>query len=110
MSNNSSCLKVFAVPELVNLVHGYLSRHDLARCTRVCKVFLEAMTPVLWHTVSIKSLRQHQAFTTSPEIQEALSRNCVHIRVIRLQSCKSLRSFLNLDTESWTRLQIHTLE
>ncbi|CAO3566701.1 unnamed protein product [Mortierella alpina] len=110
MSSDSSCLKVFAVPELVNLVHGYLSRHDLARCTRVCKVFLEAMTPVLWHTVSIKSLRQHQAFTTSPEIQEALSRNCVHIRVIRLQSCKSLGPFLNLDTESWMRLRIHTLE
>ncbi|KAF9962683.1 hypothetical protein BGZ70_007970 [Mortierella alpina] len=110
MSRDTSCLKVFAVPELVNQVHGYLSRQDLARCTRVCKVFLEAMTPVLWHTVSIKSLRQHQVFTTSPEIQEALSRNCAHIRVIRLQSCKSLGPFLNLNTASLTQLRVHTLE
>ncbi|KAF9913420.1 hypothetical protein BX616_010058 [Lobosporangium transversale] len=99
---------VFSVPELLHHIQLWLSKTDLANCILVSKAFQKTFTPLLWHTISLKTLVQHRRFTENPEVQHALARNMVHIRVIQIQSCKSLEPFLMADISQLKHL--HTLE
>ncbi|KAK3836378.1 MAG: hypothetical protein JOS17DRAFT_734043 [Linnemannia elongata] len=48
-------MSLFDIPELTHLVQSHLSRHDLARCVSVNKVWNTLFTPYLWHTVTLRS-------------------------------------------------------
>ncbi|KAG0043491.1 hypothetical protein BGZ83_011340 [Gryganskiella cystojenkinii] len=105
---------VFSVPELLDLIQVYLtSNSDLVSLTQVCKSFSLAFGPLIWHTVEIKTERQHTRFVNTPEVQDAIRRHGPDwIRVIRLRTPRSLAPFLHVNGNdggvSLTRLQ--TLE
>ncbi|KAG0053856.1 hypothetical protein BGZ83_000330 [Gryganskiella cystojenkinii] len=102
-------VKVFAFPELLDLIQVYIhSNTDLVSLTQVCKSFALSVGPLLWHTVEIKTKRQHFLFVDTPEVQDAIQKYASnHIHVIRLQTPKSLVPFLKVNQPL---LQLHTLE
>ncbi|KAG0001126.1 hypothetical protein BGZ79_005065 [Entomortierella chlamydospora] len=51
---------------------------------------------------------QHRRFTENPEVRAALQRNGKYIRVIQVETCKSLAPFLNVDADLLKN--IHTLQ
>ncbi|KAG0260007.1 hypothetical protein BGZ95_004540, partial [Linnemannia exigua] len=107
MSQSIPFFEVLSIPELIDAIQVFLTPHDLAQCTVVSKTFQALFTPVLWKTITIKTHRQHLAFTTVPEVQDALVRHATHIRAIYLRTCKSLEPFFQVDP---THLKLlHTL-
>ncbi|KAF9131307.1 hypothetical protein BGW39_001982 [Mortierella sp. 14UC] len=108
MATRLSALEVFSIPELLDIIQGNLSPHDLAQCVLVSSEFSTLFTPLLWHTVSLSTLRQHIRFTSSVDVQVALLRNSKFVRVIRVWTCKSLRPFMAIksqDLRSLTALE-----
>ncbi|KAG0212926.1 hypothetical protein BGX33_003248 [Mortierella sp. NVP41] len=104
MSTTTPALEVLSIPELLDIMQRSLSPHDLAQCVLVSTEFSALFTPLLWHTVSIKTLPQHIHFTTSPDVQRALFRNSRFVRVIRVWTCKSLRPFMAIKPEDMCSL------
>ncbi|KAF9358464.1 hypothetical protein BGX26_001684 [Mortierella sp. AD094] len=101
-------INFFSIPELLELIHSYLSTSDIIHCSKVSKAFSEIFTPLLWHTISLRTEAQHRYFTENPEVQAALLRNGKYIRVIQVETFKSLIPFLNVDADLLKN--IHTLQ
>ncbi|KAF9154140.1 hypothetical protein BG015_001774 [Linnemannia schmuckeri] len=99
MSKTCTALEVLSIPELLDIMQGSLTPHDLAQCVLVSSDFQTFFTPLLWHTVSLTTLEQHNHFVTSPQVQKALIRNARFIRVIRVWTAKSLRPFMAVKAE-----------
>ncbi|KAF9081958.1 hypothetical protein BGX23_000248 [Mortierella sp. AD031] len=108
MLQSAPMSEVLSIPELLDAIQVYLTPHDLVQCTTVSKAFNALFIPILWETVTIKTQAQHLAFTTVPQVQEALARNAHHIRVLHLRSCKSLEPFLQFVDSTQLKL-LHTL-
>ncbi|KAG0068001.1 hypothetical protein BGZ90_000753 [Linnemannia elongata] len=107
MLDSTPVFEVLSIPELLDAIQVYLTLHDLAQCAVVSKSFQTLFTPLLWEIITIKTHRQHVAFTTVPEVQDALVRNAPHIRVLYLRTCKSLEPFLRVDSAHFKLL--HTI-
>lgn len=99
MSKRCTALEVLSIPELLDIMQTSLTPHDLAQCVLVSSEFQTLFTPLLWHTVSLTTLEQHNHFTTSPQVQKALIRNARFVRVIRVWTAKSLRPFMDVKAE-----------
>ncbi|KAF8945538.1 hypothetical protein BGZ47_002483 [Haplosporangium gracile] len=99
MSKRCTALEVLSIPELLDIMQGSLTPHDLARCVLVSSDFQTHFTPLLWHTVSLTTLEQHNHFVTSPQVQKALIRNARFVQVIRVWTAKSLRPFMDVKAE-----------
>ncbi|KAF9917448.1 hypothetical protein FBU30_000746, partial [Linnemannia zychae] len=106
MLQTSSLFEVLSIPELIDAIQNFLTPHDLVQCSAVSKVFHAFFNPFIWETISIKTHQQHTAFTTVPEVQDALISNARHIRAIYLRSCKSLEPFLHIDPDHLKSLHI----
>ncbi|KAG0053853.1 ribonuclease T2-like [Gryganskiella cystojenkinii] len=117
-SEPSLAVKVLSVPELFDLVQVYLtSNSDLVSLTQVSRTFNRFFGPLLWHTVEIKTERQHNRFVNTPEVHGAIRRHGPDwIRVIRLRTPRSLAPFLKPyineagDEEVVSLTQLHTVE
>ncbi|KAK3846512.1 MAG: hypothetical protein J3R72DRAFT_433968 [Linnemannia gamsii] len=96
--------EVLSIPELLDIMQGNLTPHDLAQCALVSSDFSTLFTPLLWHTISLTTLKQHIRFTTSVDVQVALLRNSKFVRVIRVWTCKSLRPFMAVKPEDLSSL------
>ncbi|KAF9549195.1 hypothetical protein EC957_004495 [Mortierella hygrophila] len=115
MSKRCTALEVLSIPELLDIMQASLTPYDLAQCVLVSSEFRTLFTPLLWHTVSLTTLEQHNHFTTSPQVQKALIRNARFVRVIRVWTAKSLRPFMDVKAEelcylnslefTWLRMQ-----
>ncbi|KAF9289236.1 hypothetical protein BGZ88_007839 [Linnemannia elongata] len=99
MPKRCTALEVLSIPELLDIMQTSLTPHDLAQCALVSFEFQTLFTPLLWHTVSLTTLEQHNHFTTSPQVQKALIRNARFVRVIRVWTAKSLRPFMDVKAE-----------
>ncbi|KAG0265441.1 hypothetical protein BGZ95_003320 [Linnemannia exigua] len=104
MATKFSALQVLSIPELFDIIQGYITPHDLAQCVLVSSDFSTLFTPLLWHTISLTTLKQHIHFTTSVDVQVALLRNSKFVRVIRVWTCKSLRPFMAIKPEDLSSL------
>ncbi|KAF9925820.1 hypothetical protein FBU30_004469 [Linnemannia zychae] len=100
MSKTYGALQVLAIPELLDIIQGSFTSHDLAQCTLVSTEFSTCFTPLLWHTITLTTPEKHLRFTSSPYVQAALLRNSSFVRVIRIFTCKSLRPFLHVKPEN----------
>ncbi|KAG0046629.1 hypothetical protein BGZ83_008217 [Gryganskiella cystojenkinii] len=118
-------LRVIRIHELFDCLQAYLtSNSDLVALTLVCREFTRLFNPLLWHTIEIKTKKQHDLFVSTPEVQQAIRRHGhAYIRVIRIRTPKSLAPFYskvgplyvpgsNVDNENDTTmlLNLHTLE
>ncbi|KAF9358465.1 hypothetical protein BGX26_001685 [Mortierella sp. AD094] len=99
MFQQPPAIKVLSVPELLGLIHPFLSTSEIVQCSKVSKAFCEIFTPMLWRTVSLRTEAQHRHFTENPEVHAALARNGKYIRAIHIQTCKSLAPFLKIDAD-----------
>ncbi|KAF9353507.1 hypothetical protein BGX26_008733 [Mortierella sp. AD094] len=104
MFQQPPAVKVLSVPELLEFIHSYLAVSDLVSCSTVSKAFNVIFTPALWHAISLRTQAQHRRFTETPEVQAALSRNGKYIRAIRIETCKSLAPFLNVNADHFKNI------
>ncbi|KAF9995076.1 hypothetical protein BGZ79_000130 [Entomortierella chlamydospora] len=103
-------IKVLSVPELLGLIYPFLSNLDLTCCRVVSKAFSDIFTPILWHTISLITQKQHCYFTDTPGIQSALIKNAKYIRVIQAETCRVLAPFLKDDAMSLRNIHMLQLQ
>ncbi|KAF9112361.1 hypothetical protein BGX27_003501 [Mortierella sp. AM989] len=65
--------------EVFTLIAAYLSKNELAICTRVCKEWYDCFSPSLWETVDIDLLETHFLFAASVK-EGSLTRNGGYIK------------------------------
>ncbi|KAG0264443.1 hypothetical protein BG011_006802 [Mortierella polycephala] len=97
--------KLFVIPEMFDMVQSYFSNSDRIRCSRVSKDFSVLFSPVLWRTISLRTRRQHECFTSNPQIVATITKYAHCIRTIRVRTCKSLSPFVTAGPEKLTNLR-----
>ncbi|KAG0055158.1 hypothetical protein BGZ83_009460 [Gryganskiella cystojenkinii] len=75
-----ACQRVFNLPELCNILRGYVSLQDLATLTLVSRAFHSLWTPYLWYSVELT-----QGQPSLPPLQKI--EQCGHlVRTFRLEN------------------------
>ncbi|KAF9150546.1 hypothetical protein BG015_007659 [Linnemannia schmuckeri] len=111
MLGSPTILDIISSPDILIILHTYLTAHDLTQCILVSHAFAQIFTPRLWHTISLKHDYQETRFITKPtgwHMHKAIVKNAQYIHIIRVRSVTCLEPFITVSGIMMKNL--HTLE
>ncbi|KAG0272175.1 hypothetical protein BGZ95_012085 [Linnemannia exigua] len=99
-------------PNILLALTTHLTPHDLSQTILTSKTLAQLLTPLLWHTISLRHDYQQQLFAannSSIEVQlPALLKNANYIHIIRVPTTACLAPFITLS--GLVMKNLHTLE
>ncbi|KAF9122457.1 hypothetical protein BGW39_009723 [Mortierella sp. 14UC] len=84
--------RVLDIPLLCDEIASTLTPFTLSLCTRVCRTWHQAFSPVLWADLSFVNQYTVSLFRTSTAIQTAILKHAHHVRTIHSVFCYTFES------------------